>query len=219
MKKALLVAIIVIVSLSVKSQTSTITNWNTLKQSGFYESKGDNSINAPQTSGYWFWGINLAHSSNALITDKPYHFGAQLVFEANFGIYNPKLYIRSTNVDGEGIWAKVLTDKGDQEIAGKLKAREIEVTISAGADHVFSNEYGLKSLTEVEAFVKENKHLPEIPSEKQMVENGLNINEFQIKLLQKIEELTLYVINQDKVIKEQSKLIEDLQERFDQTKD
>jgi hypothetical protein len=87
------------------------------------------------------------------------------------------------------------------DVAGIINAREVNITITAGADFVFSPDYTLKPLSELESFVKENHHLPEIPSEKQMLEEGLSVNEMQIKLLQKIEELTLYVIEQDKRIK------------------
>ena len=95
-------------------------------------------------------------------------------------------------------------------VAGTINAREVKIEINAGADFVFSSDYQLRSLSEVETFVKENRHLPEIPSEKQMVENGLNVNEMQIKLLQKIEELTLYVIEQNKQNKDQQKQIDEL---------
>lgn len=91
--------------------------------------------------------------------------------------------------------------KSKLDVRGKIIADEVEIKVNKGADFVFSPSYSLKPLSEVETFVKENKHLPEIPSEKQMQENGLNINDMQIKLLQKIEELTLYVIEQDKAIK------------------
>lgn len=100
---------------------------------------------------------------------------------------------------------------GGVEIAGPLKAREVTVEITAGADHVFNKDYNLKPLNEVEDFVKKNKHLPEIQSEKQMQTDGLNMNEFQIKLLQKIEELTLYVIQQDKKNQELEQKLETLQ--------
>ena len=99
------------------------------------------------------------------------------------------------------------------EVAGTIRAREIKVEITAGADHVFNKEYNLKPLSEVEAFVTENKHLPEIPSEKQMQKEGLSVNEFQIKLLKKIEELTLYVIEQQKIIEKQGAKIEILEQK------
>ncbi|WP_255498689.1 hypothetical protein [Dysgonomonas sp. ZJ709] len=86
------------------------------------------------------------------------------------------------------------------DVRGKIIADEVQIKVNTGADFVFQPDYNLKPLSEVEQFVKTNKHLPEIPSEKQMIEEGLNVNEMQIKLLQKIEELTLYVIEQDKKI-------------------
>lgn len=86
------------------------------------------------------------------------------------------------------------------DVRGNIIADEVEIKINKGADFVFSSDYDLKPLSEVENFILENKHLPEIPSEKEMQENGLNLNEMQIKLLQKIEELTLYIIEQQKEI-------------------
>lgn len=97
------------------------------------------------------------------------------------------------------------------DVRGKIIADEVEIKVNTGADHVFKPNYALKSLSEVESFINENNHLPEIPSEKQMQKDGLNINEFQIKLLQKIEELTLYVIQQEKQLEEQGALIKTLE--------
>lgn len=86
------------------------------------------------------------------------------------------------------------------DVRGKITAEEIEIKVTSTADFVFKPDYNLIPLSEVESFIKENRHLPEIPSEKEMIENGINVNEMQIKLLQKIEELTLYMIEQDKKI-------------------
>lgn len=86
-------------------------------------------------------------------------------------------------------------------IKGSLHAKRVKVYVSAGADFVFDNDYNLLSLEKLEKFVSEKKHLPEIQSEKEMKEEGLNLGEMNIKLLQKIEELTLYVIQQNKEIK------------------
>jgi len=68
------------------------------------------------------------------------------------------------------------------------------------SDHVFHSDYKLSSLQEVENFIEENKHLPGVPSEKDVIENGYNLHEMNKILLQKIEELTLYVIKQNKEI-------------------
>ncbi len=103
-----------------------------------------------------------------------------------------------------------VTPKEMLDVAGTIRAKEVKIEINAGADHVFNHDYDLKPLSEVEHFIKTNKHLPEVPSEKQMQAEGLNINEFQIKLLQKIEELTLYVIQQEKKNRELEKEIKNL---------
>ena len=97
-------------------------------------------------------------------------------------------------------------------VAGNINSREVKVSVDAGADFVFEKEYALPSLQEVEKFVTENKHLPEIASAKEMQKEGINLSEMNIKLLQKIEELTLYLIEQEKKNTIQSKEIEKLKE-------
>jgi hypothetical protein len=85
-------------------------------------------------------------------------------------------------------------------VAGKVHSREVKVTIDAGADFVFEKDYKLQPLTEVAQYISEKKHLPEIASAAEMKKNGLELGEMNIKLLQKIEELTLYLIEKDKQI-------------------
>jgi hypothetical protein len=81
-------------------------------------------------------------------------------------------------------------------------------------DYVFNENYVLKPLSEVENFISLNKHLPDIPSANDIKKNGLNIGEIQTKLLQKIEELTLYVIEQERRIESQKLKIDDLQKEL-----
>jgi len=66
--------------------------------------------------------------------------------------------------------------------------------LSDWSDFVFNEDYHLKPLNEIEEFIKINKHLPEIPSAKEVEANGVALGEMQAKLLQKVEELTLYMI-------------------------
>jgi len=104
-----------------------------------------------------------------------------------------------------GIGTKELTPGYKLTVKGKIHAQEVLVTGTAGADFVFDKTYNLPSLCSVETFINENQHLPEIPSAKEMQANGVNMAEFQIKLLQKVEELTLYIIEQQKEIDELKK--------------
>ncbi len=88
------------------------------------------------------------------------------------------------------------------DVAGTIHAQNIEVDLTGWSDFVFDTDYKLPSLKEVEAHIQKYRHLPNIPSEAEVKEEGINIGEMQAKLLQKIEELTLYVIKQEKRIQE-----------------
>jgi len=90
------------------------------------------------------------------------------------------------------------------DVAGTIRATEIKVEAQT-ADFVFEPDYKLRPLDEVEIFVKENKHLPEIPSAKQMEAVGVNVAEMNKLLLQKVEELTLYIIELKKEVNQLKK--------------
>ena len=85
-------------------------------------------------------------------------------------------------------------------VEGSIGAREIKVEASNWSDFVFNKDYKLLDLEDVENYIEENKHLPDIPSEKEVLEKGINLGDMDAKLLQKIEELTLYTIEQEKKI-------------------
>ncbi len=91
-------------------------------------------------------------------------------------------------------------------VNGGIMSSEIWVKITDNwSDFVFEENYKLRPLSEVEDFIKDNGHLPEIPSAEQVAEEGVNMGQMDAKLLQKIEELTLYMIEQDKKIDALSK--------------
>ncbi len=79
-------------------------------------------------------------------------------------------------------------------VNGSITTKEVIVTSTGWSDYVFRPDYHLRPLTEVEAFVKEHHHLPEIPSEAEVQEKGVSLGDMQAKLLAKIEELTLHMI-------------------------
>ncbi|CAM1358436.1 hypothetical protein [Tenacibaculum xiamenense] len=96
-------------------------------------------------------------------------------------------------------------------VNGKIAATEVKVaTYGNWADFVFSKEYKLPSLAEVEAHIEEKGHLENIPSAEEVKKDGFFLGEMDAKLLQKIEELTLYTIQQDKELRKQSEEIEEL---------
>jgi hypothetical protein len=99
-----------------------------------------------------------------------------------------------------GIGTDKVGDEFKLDVNGHIRATEIVVSAD-WSDFVFEEDYQLMALNEVEAYIKENKHLPDIPSESVIANSGVSVGEINAKLLQKIEELTLYVIKQDKAIK------------------
>lgn len=90
-----------------------------------------------------------------------------------------------------------ITPQYTLDVIGTIRAREIKVDLN-GADFVFEKDYKLMPLTELEKFVKEQKHLPEVAPAKEMKENGTDLGDLNSKLLQKMEEMTLYIIEQNK---------------------
>lgn len=85
-------------------------------------------------------------------------------------------------------------------VNGKIRAQEIRVDAGPWPDYVFKPSYQLMPLKKVERFIQENGHLPDVPSAKEAEQNGVAVGANQAVLLKKIEELTLYIIEQQKQI-------------------
>ena len=88
-----------------------------------------------------------------------------------------------------------VSGNGEAYLCGGMHCGKIKVEQIAGCDFVFDEQYNLMPLPELEKFINLNKHLPEIPSVKEMESHGSDIGEMQSKLLQKVEELTLHMID------------------------
>lgn len=124
-----------------------------------------------------------------------------------------RFVVGNTFWNNPGVWREwfVVTNKGRVgiggvsypenalEVNGTIRAKEIKVE-TGWADFVFAPDYNLPSLREVESHIKEHRHLPGIPTEAEVKKNGANLGEMNVKLLQKVEELTLYMIQQNKEI-------------------
>lgn len=90
--------------------------------------------------------------------------------------------------------------KNKLDVNGTIHSREVKVDVNGWSDFVFKKEYKLPTLEEVENHIAEKGHLENIPSEEEVLKNGINLGEMNAKLLQKIEEITLYMIDQNKQI-------------------
>ncbi len=100
-------------------------------------------------------------------------------------------------------------------VAGTISCGELIIEdVTGWADFVFEDDYSLMSLKDLDKYIQTNKHLPEIPTTAEVEENGISVGEMNTKLLQKIEELTLYVIELKKENEKQSSEIQELKKNI-----
>ncbi len=87
-------------------------------------------------------------------------------------------------------------------INGKMICEELKVKLASSGwpDYVFANNYKLRSLAQLEKYIQQNKHLPNIPSATEVEKNGIELGDMQKKMMEKIEELTLYIIDLQKQV-------------------
>lgn len=147
-----------------------------------------------------------------IYTDMPkFIFNKDVYTTTNaFSSYNNDLILKTKGIerlriiDTDGTVGIGTTNTRGYKLAvnGNIRAKEIVVEASPWPDYVFKKEYKLPKLEEVAEFIENEGHLPNIPSEEEVAENGIQLGEINTKLLEKIEELTLYTIQQDKEIKE-----------------
>jgi hypothetical protein len=100
-------------------------------------------------------------------------------------------------------------------VKGTIHAEQVKVDLNVpGPDYVFDADYKLTGLNELKVYLDKYHHLPEIPSADEMAKNGVDLGEMNIKLLKKVEELTLYLIEKDKQLKDQQNDIQELKKEF-----
>lgn len=131
--------------------------------------------------------------------------------------------VLGTKTDGTAlgnVLIGIMTQKNSSyilDVNGTERADGIVVNAD-GADFVFEPTYKLYSLPALKEFIDQNHHLSEIPSAKEMQKDGLNVGENQVKLLQKVEELTLYLIDNDKKERQDEDLLAKQQQEIEQLK-
>ncbi|MBO9620541.1 MAG: hypothetical protein J7539_16070 [Niabella sp.] len=120
-----------------------------------------------------------------------------------------------------GIWKSTgnvgigtLTPQEKLSVNGNIRSKEVKVEAANWPDYVFKSSYKLIPLSQVENFIKQNGHLPEVPSAKEVGEKGVEVGANQALLLKKIEELTLHLIEKDKELREQRKINKDFEVRL-----
>ncbi len=183
MKKVLLLALVCLPFLS-SGQTTTFD---------YMSATGSSKYISWTTS---VWGSGFGHR---IIGLDPGEF-TTLNFQArhNSASWTDALVITTTGKIGIG----TANPSQKLDVNGTIRTREVNVTTSGWADYVFLPDYELKPLSEVERFIEEHGHLPNVPSEKEVLDNGVNLLQMNVKLLEKVEELTLYMIELQKEIEQ-----------------
>jgi hypothetical protein len=150
-------------------------------------------------SAYATWGVSVNHVTESSGSNS---YGmALLTTESYLTGRTEKMRIL-----GNGNVAIGTTDSHGYKFAVNGSAIATSMTVKLYAnwpDYVFKKDYRLPSLAEVKTYIDQNQHLPEIPSVQEITKEGLNLGEMNKLLLKKVEELTLYLIEQHKQIKEQ----------------
>ncbi len=182
---------------------------------------GINSNSDPQ----WIGRYNAAGDASELrvnISDEGGPVDRFVVGWTNFN-NNQWMPVMHVNANGVvGIGTTITNETGYKLfVESGIRTRKVKVDALAWADYVFHANYRLRPLSEVEEYIKAHGHLPEVPSGEEVSKNGIDLADNQATLLKKIEELTLYVIeqnkrqeNQERFIQEQRLQLKEQQERL-----
>ncbi|NHN27746.1 hypothetical protein FIA58_018850 [Flavobacterium jejuense] len=178
-------------------------------------------------------GINFYRPTGNGTTAYPWRIEENLgVLEfqtGDFANIGSETFVRKFYLDNNKAFFKdnvgIGTENPDSKLTvkGSIHAEEVKVDLAIAPDYVFEkyydgysalkNEYKMPTLQEVEAYTKENKHLPEVPSAQEIKDNGLKLGEINAILLQKVEELTLYLIEQNKEIEKLKTKVDELSKK------
>ena len=154
--------------------------------------------------------INTNNWLASLLTFSDTHYSPAQVY--HFQIESDGLKIKQDNTINF-----LFRSGGDFIVSnGAVHSKEVKVSLTPGTgpDYVFEPTYNLSPLDSIKTYIDKNKHLPEVPSAKEMEQNGVNLGEMNMLLLKKIEELTLYVIEQNKRIDGQQTEIKELKNQL-----
>ena len=172
--------------------------YGVISQGGHYHSAGNFRARSQYVSGIIQNNGYIHLFSNSGLTDSE--------------TFAPDIRFTVKNDGNVGIGTTTPTHK--LEVNGTVRSQEVLVEASPWPDYVFEDDYILQPLEETEAYIKEHKHLPEIPSAEEMEANGVELGEMNRLLLKKIEELTLHQINLQKRLEEQNQKINELQNQI-----
>jgi len=131
------------------------------------------------------------------------------------GIINPttKLHVVGNSYFNGNVGIGVSNPIVKLDVGGIIRAHEVKVCIDQGCDYVFDENYELMSLSDLNSFIRTNKHLPDVAPAAEMEAEGINLSEMNALLLRKVEELTLYILGQESQMIELEKRLSDLENK------
>lgn len=194
-----------------------------LRNNGSYVYTGPNWISKPKTSIIVAWNQALTIGTNSSLPLKIYASSVSSGNQADIFIQNSKIGIgteapnTNSKLDVNGnIYSNGKVFIGIPDGNTAIEIADYSLAVDGAAlftkavvklkdnwpDYVFAPDYKMPKLAEIESFIKENGHLPEMPTASDVGKNGINLGNTQVLLLKKIEELTLILIEQEKRIKE-----------------
>lgn len=208
-----------------QTKTSWFSDPNNVYNSGFYNNSTD--VNMPYNT---WWHMIISRHLN---TSNNYQF--QLA--ADF--WGDNTYFRKITDGYAQSWRRILNNGQDPfaanlnqnlrtsdnvafakvSVNGIIQAKKLVITQTGWSDYVFAKNYKLRTLPEVENYIKAYQHLPDVPSAKEVAAKGISVGDTQALLLKKIEELTLYVIELKKENKSQNEKIKNMYELISKLKD
>ena len=227
MKKITIIILFLIATASVKAQHIEATSINlnaTAQYGGEYPTDNSNYTNVLSIGGIGAEHGLKIYKQNA---------GTQATFAGSLYYHDAYVFemtdANSSSVDGaivfggtgnDDVFENIMIIKGSGNVGigtksptaklsvnGKINAKEVQVTVAGWPDYVFKPNYQLMNLNDLEIYINQNGHLPNIPSEQEVEERGISLADMDAKLLRKIEELTLYIIDQNKKMEEMQKEI------------
>ncbi|MXV50392.1 hypothetical protein GS399_05355 [Pedobacter sp. HMF7647] len=170
---------------------------------------GSFGLNREVNTGQIFNPAGNAFQINNGGPDKDLHIQ---VFNGSGALVNGDALVISGSTANIGIGTTSPSER--LSVNGKIRAREIRVEAAPWPDYVFEQDRKLPSLSDLEQFIRLNKHLPSVPSADEVEKDGVELGKMNSVLLEKIEELTLYLIQQEKKSASQAELIGQLSERL-----
>lgn len=175
-------------------------------QEGWSATQANGAASSIDFGMYWTDNLSSGVNRNAgfVIAPSKSSYGLRINKHGNVSIGTNRNY--SNNYGGELEYFKL-------SVNGPLRSKEI--IVDAGwADYVFDASFELKKLSEVESYIEQNNHLPDVPAGSEIEKNGLDLGKMQTIHMQKIEELTLYTIQQEKMIEAQNSLMLKMEKRL-----